>query len=648
MHGFGLPAEAVIFPLSFILALALGVIFLNASTGNAQDFSRPYLEDLLRRAQAASLHEQRYWRLLLHYRSNWLGGYESEIDEPGFFLAPNGKTDAKAELDATLTAFFSSEPAGRSRQPARCSFIARYEWLKSALAIDENRLPPEPCERFRSWYKELNPASLSLIFPAAFLNNPASTFGHLLLRVDQKGQTESTRILAYTINYAAELPPNTGVEYVYLGVFGGYTGYFSTMPYYLKAKEYGDFENRDIWEYRLNFTEDQLHRVLLHAWEMGNASFDYFFFKENCAYHILALLDLADPDLYLADRFRFYTFPSDGVRAIAGTPNLVQDAVFRPSRRTKIVRGREALTAAERDWLDKIIANPKVTQSESFARLTPIRQVAILDVASDYFLYKAATESDPALFEAHNTTVLLTRSQLSVPATPVSYRPFSGPPDQGHNIIRAGVGIGWREREFFTEANFRLAFHDLLDPEYGYTPDAQIEALSIALRHYHRRDHTRLDRFTLLNITSLSPVDSLFLKPSWKLDTGLDTIQRKGCRYCLAGRANGGLGLAAESRWLTREVYFGFAEIVSEYGRAFDHGYRIGGGLSAGALVDITDRWKIAATTTYLGFPAGDKKPEWRVSAQQRLTLGRHLALRFDFNQRANRQDYLLNLHFYF
>jgi uncharacterized protein DUF4105 len=634
--------------LYFSLAVACAVVLLSAGTSDGQESSHAYLQELQQRARALSLHEQRYWRLLLHYRPDWIGGYESEVDEPGFFLASRGKQDPRAELDATLAAFFSSELVGRSRQPARCAFIARYEWLKAALDIDESRLPPERCERFRSWYKELDPASLSLIFPSAFLNNPASSFGHLLLRVDRKGQTEATRILAYTINYAAELPPNTGVEYVYLGVFGGYTGYFSTMPYYLKAKEYGDFENRDIWGYRLNFTQDQLHRVLLHAWEMGNASFDYFFFKENCAYHILALLDLAGPELHLADRFHLYTFPSEGVRAIAETPNLVEEAVFRPSRRTKILRGREALSAAERDWLDRIVEDPKVTHSESFVRLPADRQAAVLDVASDYLLYEAATRDDPAPFEARNKDVLLARSRLSAAPAPFSYRPFSGPPDQGHNIIRAGVGIGWREREFFTEANFRLAFHDLLDPEYGYTPDAQIEALSIAVRYYPQRNRTSVDRLTLLNVTSLFPVDSLFFKPSWKIDTGFDTIDRNGCRFCQAGRANGGIGLAAESHWLKREVFFGFAEIVSEYGRAFGHGYRIGGGLSAGALLDITERWKIAATTSYLGFPVGDKGPEWRVNAQQRFSLGKNLALRFDFNQRASRQEYLLNLHFYF
>lgn len=595
-----------------------------------------------------SLHEQRYWRLLLHYRPNWISGYESEVDDPGFFLAPNGKTDSKAELEATITGFFSSELVGRSSLPARCAFIARYEWLKAALAIEETQLPPERCERFRSWYKELNPDSLSLIFPAAFLNNPASTFGHLLLRVDQKGQTEATRILAYTINYAAELPPDIGVEYVYRGVFGGYTGYFSTLPYYLKAKEYGDFENRDIWEYRLNFTQGQIQRILMHAWEMGNASFDYFFFKENCAYHILALLDLADPDLRLADRFWFYTFPSDGVRAIAETPNLVQDAVFRPSRRTKILRGREALDAGERDWLDKILNESKVALSDSFARLTGARQAAVLDVASDYLLYKAATESDPAPFETQNKTVLLARSQLRVSAPPVIYQPFSGPPDQGHKTMRVGLGVGWREREFFSEANFRLAFHDLLDPEYGYTPDAQIEALSITLRHYPHRRHTRVERATLLNITSLSPIDSLFMKPSWKIDTGLHTIEGNGCRFCRVGRANGGIGLAAESHWLKREVYFGFAETVTEYSRALERSYRIGGGLSLGALFDITDRWKISGSAAYLGFVAGDKTPEWRFTAQQRFTLHKNVALRLDFTRRATKQEYLLNVHFYF
>src|SRR4030095_16832352 len=100
-------------------------------------------------------------------------------------------------------------------------------------------------------------------------------------------------------------------------------------------------------------------------------------------------------------------------------------------------------------------------------------------------LYKAATENQPNDFASRNSSVLLARSDIKTTTAAREYRPFSGPPDQGHRVLRAGLGAGWRDREFFSEANFRLAFHDLLDPEYGYTPDAQIEALGVALRRYH-------------------------------------------------------------------------------------------------------------------------------------------------------------------
>ena len=618
-------------------------------TDAARAHADDYLQELIQRANAAALHDQRYWHLLLHYRRTIAGGYESEADETGFFLAPNGKTDPKAELEATLTQFFSTEPVGRSRQPARCAFIARYHWLKAALAIDESRLPPERCERFHAWLRELNPASITVVFPSAYMNNPSSMFGHLLLRIDQKGQTEQTRILAYTVNYSADVTTNNGIVFAVLGMVGGFKGYFSTHPYYVKAKEYGDFENRDIWEYRLNLTQDQVERLLMHTWEMGNASFDYFFFKENCAYEILSLLDVADPDLHLTDRFWLYTLPSDGARMIAEKPGLVKEITFRPSRSTKIRRGRQALSADEKTWLTKIIADPSPAQAEAFTAMPPERQALVLDVASDYLLYRVATEgNDTNLYQERNKAVLIARSKLKVPSVAAAPKPVTGPPEQGHNVMRAGLGVGWHEGEFFNEVNFRFAFHDLLDPEYGYTPDAQIEALGISLRHYARSDHTRLERFTLVDILSLSPMDALFKSPSWKISTGLETIQHNRCRFCRIGNLNGGIGAAAESFWLKREVYFAFADLAAEYGRVFDGNYRLGGGATLGTLIDITERWKIGASGTYLQFPLGEKSHEWRFSAQQRYTLHKNLALRFEFNQRAATQEYLLGLQVYF
>src|SRR5688500_15974397 len=197
--------------MSPLAGLALVVFCLVTQLAKAEANDSSYLHELIQRANAAALHEQRDWHLLVHYRPALNGGFESEADEPGFFLAPDGKTDPKAELEATLAGFFSPELVGRSRQPARCAFIARYHWLTAVLAIDESRLPPQPCERFESWIAELNPDSITLIFPSAYMNNPSSMFGHLLLRVDQRNQTEQTRILAYTVNYSADVTTDNGI-----------------------------------------------------------------------------------------------------------------------------------------------------------------------------------------------------------------------------------------------------------------------------------------------------------------------------------------------------------------------------------------------------------------------------------------------------
>ena len=202
--------------------LIVGLLATNAMAIEAPDHL--YQAELITHAKNAKLADQREWHLLLHYRKGLFGGYESEQDDPGFFLSPKGKTDPSAELAATLAQFFSAELVGRSRQPAQCAFIARYHWLKEQLQFDPIRLPPLSCERFDRWYEDFEVQSISLIFPSAFLNNPASMFGHTLFRVDQKGQTEQTRILAYTINYAADVPPNAGLAYPIRVFFGSYNG----------------------------------------------------------------------------------------------------------------------------------------------------------------------------------------------------------------------------------------------------------------------------------------------------------------------------------------------------------------------------------------------------------------------------------------
>ena len=595
------------------------------------------------------LAEEHEWHVLLHYRHTLFGGFESMQDDPGFFLDSQGKVDPKAELGATLEKFFSDELVGRSKQPAQCAFIARYHWLKERLQFNDLRLPPLPCERFTNWFKEFNAETISLIFPTGFMNNPSSMFGHTFLRVDAKGQTPQTRILAYTINYAAQLPPDAGPEYAIKGVFGAYQGYFSTIPYYLKVQEYRDIENRDIWEYRLNLNEQQVNRLLMHAWELGNAYFDYFFFGENCAYHILSLIEAAEPSAHLLDRFPIYTIPVDTVRWIGESTGLVGEIVARPSRSTLVRRKRDAMSENEQAWLKRLIQDPETLQDPSFHTLQPQRRAFVMDTASDYLLLRTEGEGAEGIrYREKNRKVLSARSELKVPPLDLQIKPYVKQPDLGHGTSRIGAGAGWRNNRAFEEVNVRAAYHDLLDSEPGYTPDAQIEVLSFALRHYQNHSQARIERFSPLNMISLAPLDSLFMAPSWKLNIGMNTIAHRGCQLCSNGNFNGGIGGAVESHMLGRELFFAFAEADANVSRAYEERHRIGGGGTIGVLADLSDRWKLMASGSYLRYALGEQSEDIRWSVGQRLSLTQNLALRTEYHHRSHDNDVLFTLHLYY
>jgi hypothetical protein len=608
-----------------------------------------YLSELESQARAKQLSTARLWHLFLHYQSNLLGGFTSRADGPAFFLAPNGNTNPKAELDATLEKFFTDEPVGKTAQQAQCAFPDRYQWLKRQLNFDPTRLPERRCERLDHWLAEINPASATFIFASAYMNNPSSMFGHTLLRIDQPGQTPETGILAYVINYAADEDTENPILYVIRGISGGFKGFFSTMPYYIKIQQYSDMENRDLWEYKLNFNEDQIRRMLLHAWALGNTYFNYYYFKENCSYHLLSLLEVADPSLHLTDHFPLWTLPSDTVRLIAAQPGLVTAVSYRPSAYNKILYMLSRLHPQERRLFDQLRHSMATLHSDAFLHLPLRQQASLLDLASDDIEYRQLT--DPSLHERlapRQQALLAARSELKIPSQRVEVPPPAGPPERGHDSIRAGVASGLQDREFFEEISLRAGYHDLLDNSNGYLSTAQIQMLDLRLRYYNTTRRFRVKNFTLLNILSLSPINALSASPSWAVNASFGAVKEQTCGNCNAADLGGGAGVAFESRRFVHAVLYAFAGLDTNAGNAYEPAYRIGGGGRAGLLVDFTQRWKANVTVAYLSYPVGDRSSDFRSSLEQNLTLSRNLALRLDLNRRDAQDEAMLTVHYYF
>ncbi|MBU6432717.1 MAG: hypothetical protein KJS98_05310, partial [Nitrospirae bacterium] len=144
------------------------------------------------------------------------------------------------------------------------------------------------------------------------------------------------------------------------------------------------------------------------------------------------------------------------------------------------------------------------------------------------------------------------------------------------------------------------------------------------------------------------PIDSVFRAPSWKINVGMDTIRFGSCQLCSNGFMNGGIGAAVESHWLKREVFFAFAEAEADYSHAYEEDHRVGGGSTVGMLTDLTDRWKLMATGSYLRYALGDKSDDFRWFIGSRYTLAQNWALRCEYNHRDHDNDVMFSVQAFF
>jgi len=599
----------------------------SSSTAAAKD-GNAYLLELQQSAQAKRLWEHRQWQVLMHYRPRLLGtGVKSQVDDPNFFLSPSGKFDPRAELEATLASFFAPPAQEGEAEHPQCKFIARYNWLKQELGFDNERLEEYACPWFDEWLVEMDPGAVTFVFPVAYLNNPASMFGHTLLRVDTKKSREQTHLLDFTINYAAGTEQERGLPLAWKGLFGGYRGSFSVAPYHVQVKRYGDVENRDIWEYHLTLTGEEVLRMLMHAWELKAAYFDYYFLDENCSYHLLSLLEAARPSLHLQDQFKLWVVPADTARSVAEVKDLISSVTFRPSRRT-VLQARAGNLAPELQDLAKCIGDAKCPiDSDPQKDLPPLEQSAVLELAMEYVAYghagkkEDASENDPRL-----TTILKARSNLDIPPqSPRIERP-SVRPDQGHLSSRAEFSYGSEDGEEFYQISLRPVLHDLLDPPGGYIDGAQLEFLDMAVRYYAPDSRLSLEYLDLIDMVS-TPIRNRFIKPlSWKAGTGLKRIYLDDDDRPITGYGNAGAGITyALSQTAT---IFMFAESTLLISDRFDDKLALGAGPSGGVIIDVTDAWRIGAFARVQDFFLGRSRLTYDLALEQSIDLTPRIGLR--------------------
>ena len=555
----------------------------------------------LAKNDVASLAQSPKWIKLLHYKKNFFGNYESEADSPKFFLHKDGKKNPELELQKAIEVF--GETTKPDNDHAICKFPLRYKWLNQQLGMPW-KANFSGCENYISFFSKLAAKRASIVFSSYYLTNPNSAFGHTLLRLSRYDDKNETEMLDYGINYAAQAKENNPFLYAVKGLFGGFIGEFAAIPYYYKIREYSNFEFRDLWSYDLKLTMPEVLEMVDHIWELGSTYFDYFYFHENCSYHLLSIIDVARPSLNLTENYSFYTIPADTVRLLQNK-GLIEEGKRRESTYSKLTRLSENLNDKELVLAKKIAAKPKETNS-LIGGINNKKAADILDVsieAFDYYNFEKILKDDPATKEI-KSNILKARADNPVITTDVldPEKTIKDSPAFSHSPTRwIFSGSYYDHFGKISKVEFRPALHDVLDPPAGSLKEAQLEIgkISFELQEQNYRDPKLvLNEFSLFNIKNYAEQNFWASPISWEIDLGMKQLRNITCLDCPAGFVNGSAGNSIQllkERLLLSILINGELNLQSQ----FENNYRVGLGPKFFGRFKFSDKWIAGFTSVY-------------------------------------------------
>lgn len=523
--------------------------------------------------------DYKYWEKLLHFKKG-----ESLADGEKFFLSPVGKKNPEAELNATIAAFKDpNAKVGWFNYHPQCVFRARYEFLKESGFLKD--VPVVACPEFDEWKAGLNAESITLIFSSSYPNNPSSLFGHTLLRLNQKDKKND--LLDYAVAFSA-IPEkeDLGIIFAFKGFFGGYKGLFEVTKYYTKVNEYNNGESRDLIEYNLAMTPEELDRTINHLWELYQTTyFDYYFADENCSAVLADLIAVGykDDDRVNAHA-RWYYLPGEMVKHFSTLDGRIKSTNYRPSLKKQVAKMWEHLTPKEiqevKDIVDMDTLPDGITNTKVLDAV-----IGYLDFTHYRTKHKLSERQQKMLRQA-----LIKRATLPKAEIVKETYDQSNMPEYSHNPQKFSLFTRVENHNTLAGFEIKQGYHDLMSNDRGFDAFSQFDFLNGSFVYDFKNKKIAYDKITVVDLISLHEYKFYDPQMSWRAKVTNERIFDLDCKLChkINGNAYGGLSFRSP-----KTVFSIMAGVFGEVSSHLKKGFRAGPGSEISFYAQVGEMYKI-------------------------------------------------------
>lgn len=388
----------------------------------------------------------------------------------------------------------------------------------SLLAQAGNSL--EPDHGFAEFLAKAPVNKISLVFASESAMHPGTVMGHVLLKIegrDFQGQQKDHAISFFTRFDDVSFP-----ELVLKSFITGKQGHYSLSPYHETVQHYLFKEGRNLWEYELDLTPEQIQRLHRHLYELKNVEFTYFFHKFNCATLFRNILAKEIPDLSRAGHL--WVTPLDLVRSLAQT-GKIKSRKFLHTNKWLIKAFHKGQTLAEKN-------------------LTPAHLSQLnyrLEKAKSGFSLEEQKISQATWSEMENG--LKEKYQIDDSQGELDFSNFSKPEETGPD---SQVSAGFYQSpglQGFKVGVLPLS-HFFIDDQTGYFTESEIKLGHLSLIQNQDRSVEIFD-FDLFSVSSYPLHDSFTGGYSGKFNLGFNRLNVLD----LGARARSNVGVALGKTW---------------------------------------------------------------------------------------------------